>query len=37
MIGPGLIEVLAQVPKEPHNSAICARIALLFYFTICRV
>ncbi len=34
MIGPGLVEVLAQVSKEPHTIAICAGIALLFHFTI---
>jgi hypothetical protein len=33
--GPSLVEVFAQVPKESHNIAICARIALLFHFTIC--
>jgi hypothetical protein len=37
MIGPGLVEVFAQVPKEPHNIAVSARIALLFHFTIGRV
>jgi hypothetical protein len=31
---PGLVEVLAQVSKEPHNIAIGAGIALLFDFTI---
>ena len=35
MSGPGLIEMLAQVPKEPHNIAISARISHLFYFPIC--
>jgi hypothetical protein len=37
MIGPGLIEMLAQVPKEPHNIASSARISHLFYFPIGRV
>jgi hypothetical protein len=37
MISPGLVEVLAQVSKEPHNIAICAGIALLFHFTIRRL
>ena len=26
--------MLAQVPKEPHNIAISARVSLLFHFTI---
>jgi hypothetical protein len=34
MTGPGLVEVLAQVSKEPHTIALSARIALFFYFTI---
>jgi hypothetical protein len=34
MIRPGLVEVLAQVSKEPHTIAIGAGIALLFHFTI---
>src|SRR5260370_1095665 len=32
--GPCLVEVFAQVPKESHDIAISARIALLFHFTI---
>ena len=32
--GPGLLEVLAQVPKEPHHIAIGARISHRLYFTI---
>ena len=34
MISPGLVEVLAQMSKEPHTIAICARISHLFHFTI---
>jgi hypothetical protein len=37
MISPGLVEVLAQVSKEPHHIAICAGIVLLFHFTIRRL
>jgi hypothetical protein len=29
MIGPGLVEVLTQVPEEPHHLAIGASISLL--------